>query len=249
MLFNTKKFNKEIFGLKHLPQENLLHPLKKEQLKQVIFQEINSETNSVAKRYIQQERRSNFMKYIISTLLGLSILGGTAFASNSAKPGDLLYPVKKAKEKIQINLSVSEEAKAKLQAKFGEERLKELNKIKSEISVHATGTPANIKAKVEAEGEVSNAITTLKEVQTKLEAKGNTTAAAAIGETIVRLQAKEEVQGTTTINSNLKPKSEDKNDYPSSATGGLEPNGNDNNEDKGRGIEIRSDLNTKLEVK
>ncbi len=132
------------------------------------------------------------MRYIIATLIGLSIVGGTAFAAGNAKPGDLLFPVKKAGEQLQLSFTASDQARAALQAKFAQERVDELTKINAEIA--ATTTPARVQAKAAAETEVHSALTTLQHVQAKLQAKGNATAAAAISQTIIRLQNKISVE-------------------------------------------------------
>jgi hypothetical protein len=68
-------------------------------------------------------------KYMIATLLALVVIlggGGVVVASNSALPGDTLYPVDQAVENIQIKLASSEDKKSELKVKFAEERLSEV---------------------------------------------------------------------------------------------------------------------------
>lgn len=52
--------------------------------------------------------------------------GGTVAASSGSMPGDTLYPVKTATEQVQMKLTFSEAARAKLQARFAERRVWEM---------------------------------------------------------------------------------------------------------------------------
>ena len=52
--------------------------------------------------------------------------GGTVAASSGTVPGDTLYPVKTVAEQVQMKLTFSNAAKAKLQAKFAERRAREI---------------------------------------------------------------------------------------------------------------------------
>jgi hypothetical protein len=52
--------------------------------------------------------------------------GGTVAASSGSVPGDTLYQVKTATEQVQMKLTFSESAKAKLQARFAERRAREM---------------------------------------------------------------------------------------------------------------------------
>ncbi len=65
----------------------------------------------------------------VTALSTIVLFSGTAFASSSALPGDILYPIKRAQEKIQLRVAVTEESKANLQAKFAGERFEELGKL------------------------------------------------------------------------------------------------------------------------
>ena len=55
--------------------------------------------------------------------------GGTVAASSGSLPGDTLYPVKTATEQVQMKLTFSKAAKAKLQARFAERRTKEMARL------------------------------------------------------------------------------------------------------------------------
>jgi len=132
----------------------------------------------------------NKLRYVLSTIVGIAIVGGTAFASQNSKPGDVLFPVKKATEQVQVSLTANETSKAQLQAKFAQERLDELNEIEKQDETQAGQPAASSDAQTQAKTEVSNAITQLTQVQADLQAKGDVQAAAAIGDTIARLKAK-----------------------------------------------------------
>jgi hypothetical protein len=61
------------------------------------------------------------------TILALVVMGaGTVGASSSSLPGDLLYPVKTAAEKVQVLFTFGDEAKANLYAKLAERRANEI---------------------------------------------------------------------------------------------------------------------------
>lgn len=186
MIMDTKKFNKEIQALKLLSGlGGGLHPLVQQQIKQRLVAAASSplQPQAPVSRLVRQERSIMFMRYLIATVLGIVVLGGTVYGSNNAKPGDWLFFVKKTKETVELSLTTSTEAKAKLQTRFANERLKELEQINNQTQV-------NIQAQTRAETEVSTAINVLNEVRAKLETKGNAAAAAAVGETVEKLQEK-----------------------------------------------------------
>jgi hypothetical protein len=195
MLWNTKKFNKEIQAIKAAANSaSVLHPLRKSQIRQEIFQKISAADFEKSAPVVAgwknslQPRKNNFIKYVISTLAGILLVGGVAAAaSTNAKPGDALFPLKKAKENIQLQLSGSEQARAELQAKFAQERIDDANAITAKANA-----PVKIKieAKNEAKDEVSNAVNALQHIQEKLQAAGNAQAAAKINGNILDLKIK-----------------------------------------------------------
>ncbi|SRR6266404_2530728 len=225
MMFNVKKFNKEIAALAGLKNSgDVLTPQEQNQIKAQILKAIAEPAAASAPGYFWTARRQKIARYISTVILGLSLVGGTAFASSgAAKPGDLLYPLKRTKEKVWLNLAVSEELKASLKAKFAQERLKELNELLIDQSTtndsssvnqasgaNATATPGHIKAvnsgtlnnkhllqmaaKQEAGTEVSQALQALEQVQTKLEANGNTQAAISVKDNILELRGQAQLQ-------------------------------------------------------
>lgn len=96
-----------------------------------------------------------FMKraILMPLILVIVILGtgiGGAYASQSASPGDLLYPVKTATEKARIALAISENKKNELQIKFAERRLEEAEKLAEKFAEKKLQKPELIKSAVQA---------------------------------------------------------------------------------------------------
>jgi len=78
--------------------------------------------------------------------------GGTVAMSDSARPGDLLFPIDRAVEEIRANFA-TDEGKVELKIKFSEERLDELESILDES---ATSTQSGVSE--EAEANLSQAL-------------------------------------------------------------------------------------------
>lgn len=248
MIFNFRRFNTQLSKLETIKnnQEYQLNPLRKLQIKNSILEQIknpninhglDSETELFQKRYFDQERKLKMIKYIISSLIGLSLIGGTAFASTGAKPGDLLFPIKKAEENVQLNMAFSEQAKANLQTKFAEERAQELDEVSADANT-TTKADENI---LQARQELSNAIGNLSEVETKLQSKGNTTSAEAVARIIAKLKEKE-----LDNEDKVKIKSSDQNEND-------QKNKNDQNDDKNQNgnhadDSINNDENTNISL-
>jgi hypothetical protein len=88
-------------------------------------------------------------KYIMAplALLLAVVLGGgaTAYASDSAKPGDALYPVERLVENVQLGLTFSPEAKEELIVELTQERLEELREIiDEEVSVSPSNSQGDV---------------------------------------------------------------------------------------------------------
>lgn len=67
------------------------------------------------------------MAMVFAAVFSTGILGVNA--SKGAVPGDMLYPVKRTSEKVQVGLTSQGEKKAKLHVEFAAERVKEVEKI------------------------------------------------------------------------------------------------------------------------
>lgn len=95
------------------------------------------------------------------------IFGGwvaTVNASFDAVPGDVLYPVKLATERMQITLATSGQQRARLHTEFAGRRLDELNAI---TSSDVAGKDVRVKAAVDAfREEIASVNAELMEIQT-----------------------------------------------------------------------------------
>jgi hypothetical protein len=227
-MLNNEKFNKQVEQLKDLNSPSLDHA-RKEQLKFRLLSKLG-ETNFAPERYTLQERGKNMLKlalgkYALAAFVPVLLLGGTAYASADARPGDALFQVRKATEKLQLAVTASSESKADLHTKIAEDRLEDVAEVSSEHKV---------RAEAEAQAEVSNAIEVLTEVQTKLEEKGNATAAAAIEANIARLRLKAEATQETKVKGESKVEDDTEE--------------NDDSTNRGRGLEHRSEMKNELEV-
>ena len=186
---DEQKFDQQIKQWRKTEHGIILDNLRKEQIKKYILANLDStaETSAFPKRLGLLERRRT-MTTILSVLIGLSMIGGTTFASTEAAPGDALFPIKKVVERMQVAVHGDEQTKAELKAKFAEKRVAELERARAEANVHAEA-----EAKVEAKAGLSHAIEALTKVEAKLEARGNTEAAEAVRANIERLQARVDV--------------------------------------------------------
>lgn len=149
-----------------------------------------------------------YAKFALVAVCILILLTGTAYASSSAIPGDVLYPVKRAVEDTRVKLASTSETKAKLQVQFTEERLQELEKVerKAPLKLKATQikpteqTPpatATVSTQLEPEPEheasvaensarteVSRALRSLEKTQADLQQQGKESVANDLAKTI-----------------------------------------------------------------
>jgi hypothetical protein len=78
-----------------------------------------------------QARRA-WRNILVPTLIGGLILGGstaTVYASGNSLPGDILFPIEIATEKVQLYLERDVKDKEMLEVKFAEERLSEVREV------------------------------------------------------------------------------------------------------------------------
>lgn len=78
----------------------------------------------------------------IALIIAIVVLGGGiggAYASQSALPGDALYPVKLLTEDVRVALKFNPESKANLEMSFAAKRLEEIKNVLEEKGVDAKG--------------------------------------------------------------------------------------------------------------
>lgn len=196
-IFRAKKLEKELSGLKNTAARLDMSAAENLELKTRIMAAIRlvpQDSASVAKQErFSKKSRMWLPKLAFSVLAGVVFLGGTVFASGYSLPGDVLYPVKKAKEKLELQLTPAGQPKALIMAKQAEERLHEFSDIKS-IPTQPGNAEKLSKQKEEARAQasigVSTAVESLTQVKKDLEDKGNAQAAENVNTAIARLVAR-----------------------------------------------------------
>ncbi len=102
------------------------------------------------------KKTKNMSPLILILILALSG-GATAFASDSSKPGDFLFPLERTIENAQLSLAFTDEEKALLTKTFTEERLNELREIiDEEISVSPSNNDINLSSTSTASSTLSD---------------------------------------------------------------------------------------------
>ncbi|HVY67938.1 MAG TPA: DUF5667 domain-containing protein [Patescibacteria group bacterium] len=144
MLFNDdRKFYKEIGALKRLGAA--VPPLaaqRQAELKAVLLSRLGQTAKAEQAKFFWWHRHLLLLRYVVAVLAGLSIIGGTAYASGGALPGDTLYPVKLATEQVRLTLALTPEAKVSLQTRFAQTRLQELQQLSERLSQQSGGMAA-----------------------------------------------------------------------------------------------------------
>jgi outer membrane biosynthesis protein TonB len=97
-----------------------------------------------------RKTRFSILKRSVAITLIFGLTTGTALAADNAKPGDMLFPVDRAIENVQLSLA-SENNKDALKVKFALERVTEVKDILKEVSVQQTETSIKIAAIPEEE--------------------------------------------------------------------------------------------------
>lgn len=114
----------------------------------------------------------------IAIIIALLLGGETSFAAEGALPGDVLYPIKiHVNENVQELVAVSDEAEAKVQAKFATRRLEEAEKLAVSGRLNAK-TSADLRALFQDHSEKS------KKHQTKVKERNNANEAANVSSDI-----------------------------------------------------------------
>ncbi|MDO8523689.1 MAG: DUF5667 domain-containing protein [bacterium] len=111
--------------------------------------------------------RNRMAPLAIGLILALSAGGGVALAAEGAIPGDILYPIKvNVAEKVESAFAVSDTAKANLETRFANERLKEALELASRGSLDA-------RARADLEGRFNTHVESAERHIAKLRARGD----------------------------------------------------------------------------
>lgn len=145
--------------------DNLEKNLRKIKIKEISEEDKESLWHGIMVKRLHEERQQsrllafnvfnlNMKKLIAGVIAIVVTLGGTGVvaASNNAIPGDLLFPVELAIEKLQIKLA-NEEKKVELRLQFTEERITEIKEVSEEKSVPVSSLVANLSEAKELEIE------------------------------------------------------------------------------------------------
>jgi hypothetical protein len=158
-----------------------------------------AQSTAAATSKYKQETVSPFKKWAyVAVVFGLTT--SSVFAAESSKPGDLLYPVDRAWENVQLTLSPASQQNT-LKMNFALERVEEVREILKEVAAQRTATSIK-KASLVLTGE-NNTITTtsISKAQTEEITKPENEDGVLSGVTTTATTT--EVIGTTTTNTTL----------------------------------------------
>lgn len=136
--------------------------------------------------------------YIVTAVFVTVIAtGATAYVSADALPGDFLYPIKRTVENARFMLATSEDSKIKLQVRFTEKRLHELETIETTTPAQVTPPKPETKQeeqpkeepkpKARAKQEVNKALEELQKTEHELRESGQTETANTALEAITNI--------------------------------------------------------------
>jgi len=106
---------------------------------------------------------------VVAVILCISAVGtGTAYASQSSLPGDILYPVKLGTEQLQRVITFNDAAEVELELKFANTRLEEIEAIAGKhpdkTSVAVTGYERNLNLAITKTEQIGDSETSLETV-------------------------------------------------------------------------------------
>ncbi|MDP3986465.1 MAG: DUF5667 domain-containing protein [Candidatus Veblenbacteria bacterium] len=197
MWFDIKKYNREVGALRLLkdnPPE--LNPLRQQALKEQLFSRLGSTSgapSTAGRGFSLFDKKLKVFPLVLTILIALGMSTGTVLASSSALPGDILYPVKRLEEKIELKLASNPQVHARVRAKHAEVRLEELSQLEVQAETKTSGEAKTRaeereqRAASEAGLDLETTLNALSEVQIKFENEGQAAAATSISNVIKRL--------------------------------------------------------------
>lgn len=112
-----------------------LSQTNKENIKNKIMSKLNSEVDTTIPASNWQRIASVIPRsYVLLPLLIILFVGGTTYVSASALPGDVLYPLKRKVEEVQLFIEPTIQGKTELKVNFAKRRLEELEELKHRSS-------------------------------------------------------------------------------------------------------------------
>lgn len=246
MVFSTKKFNTEIAMLKGARTGSELSPERKAMVRQRVMDSI-LDVSRVPRTSSLSVVQKRWFQVLVSVLGSLGLLGGTAYASTATIPGDLLYPVKRATEKVQIALAVSQQAKAEVQATQAEHRLDELHKLQEQVKAKPETAHIEEVAEKEASVNVHQALENLHKVRARLESQDKMSETEQVDMRLSRLRIRARAAHVLDVSTNSKDgresddglQAEDHGQQPGKVKGTRDTHGKSGDGQSGRHSEQR----------
>ncbi len=143
---------------------------------------------------------ASFSKTAAVVVLVFAGFSGIVYASGSALPGNLLYPVKLAKEAVELRLAATPLKRASVLANHAEIRLQEIQELQANHTLGTPPQPVSPEIRQQAAAQVRSAMRALSGAEDSLNRQGNSQQAAAVQAQIEDLrqhvrQAGEEMGG------------------------------------------------------
>jgi hypothetical protein len=137
-------------------------------------------------------------KYSIGFAGTVILLSATFALASNSKPGDKLFALNKLGEQIVLNLPLSVEQKAKVEAYIVTNRLKALDQVQAKISQATTAVEAkNLETVKETDESFTSAIDEISQNKQALEARGNNAAADRLEIVLDQLQTQAQQREAT----------------------------------------------------
>jgi hypothetical protein len=216
-MFGTEGYKNEIQKLKALKQVRVLPNSKKLAIKQSILSKLNQSNLAESAEYKNTFWHMRAAWFVTSFGVIFFFVGGTLVASAYTAPGDVLYPVKVLKEKVELNLAPTQSLKTSVKVRHAKERIKELQKLnaknilKQQIKLTASSTSISgfvnnpdagvdvlnnqqEAVKNEAARQVEDALEDLKIQKQKNERSGNKKTSEELKKTIENLSQSAKVE-------------------------------------------------------
>ncbi|HXF84508.1 MAG TPA: DUF5667 domain-containing protein [Anaerolineales bacterium] len=86
-------------------------------------------THLIRRRFISSGLWRSIAASVLTLVLAMGVLVGVADAADSARPGDLLYPIDRGVENLQVRLVSAPDRKLTLLVSFADERLVEIQQL------------------------------------------------------------------------------------------------------------------------
>lgn len=168
----SKQFDPFINAMRSTNEQSMSEDAKR-RVRVALFAEAERVAQGESRRYegrkpLLYSYQHTFMVAGIIAAIVFLIGGGTVAAADGAKPGDALFGIDRAAERVHLVLTVQEEARVRLKTDIAEERERERLALAEENK-----TQLSLQAEGYANDALIDAIETLSQVRTKLQSNEN----------------------------------------------------------------------------